>query len=138
MKKNYFFCSYFCHNSLCFYSNSEQESSLDAEFNSTSNEYPHCILLMNSATPKTRNTWKKSDDGHCYPKNKKYLKKCDDHHHVFLGISCFWGSRVRQKYVVWVLVGCGIKSSHFLGISCFGGRRVHQKYVVWVLVGCRI
>ena len=30
------------------------------------------------------------------------------HHHVFLGISCFWGSRVHQKYAVWVLVGCGI------------------------------
>ena len=25
------------------------------------------------------------------------------------GISCFWGSEVRQKYAVWVLVGCGIK-----------------------------
>ena len=25
------------------------------------------------------------------------------HHHVFLGISCFWSSRVRQKYVVWLL-----------------------------------
>ena len=24
-------------------------------------------------------------------------------------ISCFWGSRVRQKYAVWVLVGRGIK-----------------------------
>ena len=31
------------------------------------------------------------------------------HHHVFSGISCFWGSRVHQKYTVWVLVGCGIK-----------------------------
>ena len=29
-------------------------------------------------------------------------------HHVFLGISCVWGSRVRQKYVEWVLIGCGI------------------------------
>ena len=24
------------------------------------------------------------------------------------GIYCFWGSRVRQKYAEWVLVGCGI------------------------------
>ena len=24
-------------------------------------------------------------------------------------ISCFWGSKVCQKYAVWVLVGCGIK-----------------------------
>ena len=36
--------------------------SLDAEFNSTSNEYPHCITLTDPATPKTRNTWKKHDD----------------------------------------------------------------------------
>ena len=26
-----------------------------------------------------------------------------------LGISCFWGSRVNQKYAMWVLVGCRIK-----------------------------
>ena len=38
---------------------------------------------------------------------KKMLRWC--HHHVFSGISCFWGSGVRQKYAVWVLVGCGIK-----------------------------
>ena len=38
-------------------------------------------------------------DGHRCPKNKEYLKKCDDHH----------GSRVCQKYAVWVLVGCRIK-----------------------------
>ena len=31
------------------------------------------------------------------------------HHHSFSGISYFWGSRVCQKYVVWVRVGCGIK-----------------------------
>ena len=30
-------------------------------------------------------------------------------HHVCSGISCFWGSGVRQKYAVWVLVGRGIK-----------------------------
>ena len=46
-----------------------------------------------------------------YPKNKKYLKKRDDDiiHHVFSGISYFWGSGVHQKYAVWVLVGCRIK-----------------------------
>ena len=50
-------------------------------------------------------------DGPRYPKNKKYLKKCDDDIIItfFLGISCFWGSEVRQKYAVWVLVGYGIK-----------------------------
>ena len=31
------------------------------------------------------------------------------HHHIFSGISYFWGSGVHQKYAVWVLVGCGIK-----------------------------
>ena len=47
----------------------------------------------------------------CYPKNKKYLKKHDDDIIImfFSGISYFWGSRVRQKYVVWILVGCKIK-----------------------------
>ena len=30
--------------------------SLDAEFNSASNEYPHEIFLMDPATPKIRNT----------------------------------------------------------------------------------
>ena len=27
----------------------------------------------------------------------------------FSSISCFWGSRIFQKYAVWVLVGCRIK-----------------------------
>ena len=31
------------------------------------------------------------------------------HYHVFSGISCFWGKGVCQKYVVCVLIGCGIK-----------------------------
>ena len=31
------------------------------------------------------------------------------HHHIFSGMSCFWGSGVHQKYAVWVLVGCRIK-----------------------------
>ena len=57
-EKNYLLCSYFWHISLCIYSNSEQESSLDVEFNSASNVYPHCILLTYPATPKTRNNWK--------------------------------------------------------------------------------
>ena len=92
--KNYFLYSYFWHISLCFYSNFKQESSLDVEFNFTCNEYPHCILLTNPATSKTRNTWK---------------IWWWHHHHVVLGISCFWGSRVRKKYAAWVLVGCKIK-----------------------------
>ena len=65
------------------------EVSLDVKFNSASNEYPHCILLLDPATPKTRNiiiiiTF-------------------------FSGISCFGGTRVHQTYVVWVLVRCEIK-----------------------------
>ena len=55
---------------------------------------PSCILLTNPATPKTRNTW-------------KTWWWC--HHHVFSGISCFWGSGVCQNYAVWVLVGCVTK-----------------------------
>ena len=27
----------------------------------------------------------------------------------FSSISCFWGIRVRQKYAVWILIGCRIK-----------------------------
>ena len=53
-----FFCSYFWHISLCFYSNFDRESSLDVELNFASNEYPLNILLMSLATPKIRNTWK--------------------------------------------------------------------------------
>ena len=56
--KKYFFCLYFWHISPCFYSNFDRESSLNAELNSASNEYPLGILLTDPATPKTRNTWK--------------------------------------------------------------------------------
>ena len=92
-KKNYFFCLYFWHISPCFYSNFNWESSLDAELNSASNEYPIGILLMDLATPKTRNTW-------------KMWWWC--HHHIFSGISGFGGSGVHQMYAEWVLIGCGI------------------------------
>ena len=40
----------------CFYSNFDRESSLDEELNYASNKYPLGILLMDPATPKTRNT----------------------------------------------------------------------------------
>ena len=83
--KKLLFCLYFWHISPCFYSNFDWESSLDAELNSSSNEYPLGILLTDPATPKTINT----------------------RAHVFSGISCFWGSGVHQKYAEWVLVGCG-------------------------------
>ena len=66
-------CLYFQHISLCFYSNIDRESLLDEELNSTSNEYPLGILLMDPATRKTR----------------KVMMMSSSH---FLGISCFWGS----------------------------------------------
>ena len=93
-EKNYFFCSHFQHISLCVYSNSKWESLLDAEFNSTSKEYPHCILLMDPSTPKTINS------------SKNVMMMSSSH---FSGISCFGSSRVHQKYAVWVCVWCGIK-----------------------------
>ena len=73
-EKTTFLCSYFQHICLCFYSNLDRESSLDVKFNSTSKEYAHCILLMDPATPKTRNTWK---------------MWWWHHHHFFPGISYF-------------------------------------------------
>ena len=102
-KKKLLFCLYFRHISLCFYSNFDQESSLDAEFDSASNEYPHCILLMDPSTPKTRNTWKMWwwFDGPRYPKNKKYLKKRDDDiiitfFQVFLVFKVAWSVKSMQ------------------------------------------
>ena len=83
--KKLLFCSHFRHMSLCSCSNLDQGISLDAELNSASNEYPLGILLTDPATPKTRNTLKMW--------------------------WWWWGSRVRQKYAEWVLVGCGINSA---------------------------
>ena len=93
-KKILLFCPYFRHNSLCFYSNFDWESLLDVELNSTSNEYPHCILLIDPL-PQIQEI------------HEKTWWWC--HHQVFSGISCFWGSEALQKYVEWVLVGCKIK-----------------------------
>ena len=93
-KKKLFFCLYFQHISLCFYSNFDWESSLDAELISASNEYSLGILLMDLATPKPRNTW------------KNVMMMSSSH---FSGFSLFWGSGANQKYAKWVLVGCEIK-----------------------------
>ena len=93
IKKKLLFCLYFRHISFLFYSNFDRESSLDAKLNFTSNGYPLEILLTDPTTLKTRNTWKM---WWWHP------------HHVFPGIYCFWGSKVRQKYAKWVLVGYGI------------------------------
>ena len=75
IKKTKFFFSYFRHISLYFYSNFDQERI--------------------QRVP----TWH-TFDGPRYPKNKKCLKKRDDASR-FSGISCFWGSEVRQKYAEW-------------------------------------
>ena len=64
-----------------------------------------------------------------YPKNKKYLKKCDDDVIImFFRYFLFFGQRGPSKV-------CSTSSSRFLGISCFLGSGVHQRYAVWVLVG---
>ena len=94
-KKTTFLCSYFRHISLCFYSNSKRESSLDAEFNSAYNEYHTAYFNWRTLLPQKQEIPEKMWWWH--------------HHHIFLGISCFWGSGVHQKYAVWVLFGCGIK-----------------------------
>ena len=52
-----------------------------------SGELVGCRIKFRIQWVPTRHTF----DGPCYPKNKKYLKKC---HQVFSGISCFWGSGV--------------------------------------------
>ena len=62
IKKNYFFCSYFRHISLCFYSNFDLESLFNAELNSTFNGYPVCILLIDLSTPPKKEIPKKRDD----------------------------------------------------------------------------
>ena len=113
--------------SVSFYSNFKWEGSLDAKLNSASNEYPHCILLTDSSTPKTRNTWKTWwwDQHHIFsgtllPQKQEILEKNDDDVIIrffqvyviitfFSIISCFWGNRVSQKYELWVLVGCRIE-----------------------------
>ena len=93
-KKNYFFCLYFQHSSMCFNSNFDQERSLDAELNYASSEYPLYILLTDLATPKTRNTWKKV---------------------MMMSSSCFFryffflDSGFHQNYVKYIFIGCGIK-----------------------------
>ena len=57
---------------------------MDAKFNSSSKEYPCCILSMDLAT------WK----------NEKYMK-------IVIAITFFSCSRVHRKYAIWVLLGWG-------------------------------
>ena len=58
-RKNYFCLSYFWHISLSIYPNFEFGDLLDAEFNSASNPYPHCILLSYPQHPKIKISIKK-------------------------------------------------------------------------------
>ena len=90
-KKKTTFYSYFRHISLCFYSNFDRESSLDAELNSTSNAayFWQTLLPQKQEIP------------------EKIGMMMSSFH--FSGMSCFWGSGVCQKYVVWVILGCIIK-----------------------------
>ena len=94
IKEKYFFCSYFRHISLCFYSNFDQESSLDVEFDSASNEY-HTAYFWRTSLPQKQEIPEKTWWWH--------------HHHIFSTISCLWGSEVHKNYAEWVLVGCEIK-----------------------------
>ena len=83
------FLLYFRHISPFFYSNFDRESLLDAELNFSSHEYPLNILLWTFL-----------------PQKQEMLEKTWwwHHHSNFSGISCFWGSGVRQKYAEWLLV----------------------------------
>ena len=92
-----------------------------AELNSTSNDYTLGILLTDPSTPKQEIPEKKCDDDVIITFFQVFLvfgvagfvksMQCGYSldHHIFPGISCFWGSGVRQKHAVWVLIGCGIK-----------------------------
>ena len=62
IKKTTFFVHIFDISPCVFTQFLSGERSLDASFNSTSNGYPHCILLIDPSTPKIRNTWKKKCD----------------------------------------------------------------------------
>ena len=93
-KRKLLFCLYFRHISLCFYSNFDQERSLDAEYDFASNKYPFYILLMDTSTPKGINTWK----------NVMMMSSS-----CFFRYLLFLGYRVCQKYAMWVLVGFIIK-----------------------------
>ena len=63
---------------------------MDEKFNSASNKYQFCILLVDLSPWKTRNTWK---------------TWCWHQHHVCSCLSCFSWSEVYQKYAKWVLIG---------------------------------
>ena len=65
-----------------------------------SRELIGCGIKLHIQRAPTQHTF----DGPRYPKNKKYLKKCDDD----VKYSFFLRRGVHQKYAEWVLVECGI------------------------------
>ena len=68
--------------------------------NFQSRELVGCGIEFHIQRVPTRHTF----DGPRYPKNKKYPKNV-----MMTSSSCFLGSGVHKKYLVWVLIGCGIK-----------------------------
>ena len=68
-------CSYFWHISLCFYSNFDQERSLDAEWNSAFNELPWLNLSKNTGGY-VENMNKKSSFFFYDTYSQIYIKNC--------------------------------------------------------------
>ena len=94
-RKNYFSLLYFWHISLWVHPNFEFWDSLDVEFNSASNPYPHCILLRYPRHPKMKISLKKTYF------NFKI--------HFFYWNFHFWVPWVQHKYAEWVSIGCIFK-----------------------------
>ena len=97
-RKNYFLLSYFLNISLWVHPNFEFRDPLDAGLNSASNPYPHYILLRY-----VRNTQIKFS----IKKRILILK------YIFYWNFHFWVPWVRQKYALWIWVGCGTPNSKF-------------------------
>ena len=92
--KKLLFNSYFQLISMWFYSNFNRDHLLDGEFNSTSNEYPLDILLVDPAPWKMRNTW------------KNVMMMSQSHFFMYF---LFFVKRDPPKYAKWVLIGCEIE-----------------------------
>ena len=71
-----------------------------------SRELVGCIIKLRIQRVPTRHTFDRSR----YPKNKKYLEKCDDDVIItfFQVFLVFRGSGARQKYPKWILAACKI------------------------------
>ena len=88
---------------------------MDEKNNFSSKEYPCCILLMDLATRKMRNTWKTWLQSH------------------FSCISHFLCSRSHWKYATWVILGWGIKFCIQKVFSLkIWGKKLGDKLKIWV------